>query len=409
MEEKIDKIKKICSIISAVLWAAFGVVFLYAAIDEGAGWGFLLSAGFFLLALGFYKGWFYTQSETTEKTSDNSEPSASEKSKEELLTGTFERLSGIESDYFAQSIKLGKEYYYYNKKDSSHPIAKLKVIQTVQASFVSSQIETALSLSYDDYILHNSDYACISDAEAGYNRLGEFFKDNHFPGVDVVPYPIEGSNGDVLYTRIFPNRLANTKYEAQKLSANELESSLEERMKEDVAYIPSIFKLGTVFYGRCKNEPITKYIIIQNLLLSDMTVTGEVVTKQIARVVHYDKLAEMLKKKEIDEYKSFFVDPKDIDLLFKSPEELKSYEDSKEELCSIIVSHWTLKKLLFHFDSDFQKGNLYGLLKSKLHEWKQTDEKYLQWQQMRQQNRLDNSYEMENPEPQDALDDESGE
>ena len=156
-------------------------------------------------------------------------------------------------------------------------------------------------------------------------------------------------------------------------------------------------------------EPITKYIIIQNLLLSDMTVTGEVVTKQIARAERYDDLAENVTKNVIGDYNSFFVDAKDIDLLFKTPEELKSYEDSKEELCSIIVSHWTLKKLLFHFDSDYQKGNLYDLLRSKLQEWEQTDEKYLKRRQKCQQNRLENSYEMENPEPQDTLDDESGE
>lgn len=349
----------------------------------------ICSIALIIAAIGVYN----EQSEPTEKTSDNSEPNTSEKSKEEIFTGIFEQLSGLKSDCFAQSIKLGKEYYYYNKKDSSHPIAKLKVIQTVQASFVSSQIETGLSLSLDDYMC---DYACISDVEAGYNLLGKHFKDNHFPDVDVIPYPIEYYKGDAYYFSIDRDCLANTKYEAQKLSVNELESSLEERMKEDVTYIPSIFKLGTVFYGRCKNEPITKYIIIQNLLLSDMTVTGEVVTKQIARAERYDDLAENVKKNVIGGYNSFFVDAKDIDLLFKTPEELKSYEDSKGELCSIITIGMCGYSLFSLYQDSLEGNSLYRLLESKL-------------RQLRQQNRCENSYEMGNPEPQEELDDESWE
>lgn len=330
----------------------------------------ICSIALIIAAIGVYN----EQSEPTEKTSDNSEPNTSEKSKEEIFTGIFEQLSGLKSDCFAQSIKLGKEYYYYNSRDKEERnIAKLKVIQTSIMSFQSFQIEEhfrSLGITFCSYPL-SYNYACTSDIDANYNNMGDFFENNRFPDLDVVPYPLQGDTCS--YGDIQIDKLCNTKYEAQKLSANELEASLEDRMKEDVTCIPTLFKCGTVFYGRCGNNPITKYVIAKNHLLSDMTVMGEVVTKQMAGVVPVDELIESLKK-GYRRISLFYVEPKDIDLLFKTAEELKSYEDNKREFCSIIIKE--VKSLSSFYSDSLKDKSLYWLLESRLYEYKETDAKY---------------------------------
>lgn len=367
-------------IIFGAICIALGVLFGLFFI-EGKGvipllWC-IISIVSFSLGRAFFKGWINNRQETAEKASDSLEQNLSQKpSEKDFETKSleyFERLSRCE-DVFVQYIKLGKEYYYYNSHDKEdRNVAKLKVIQTSIMSFQSFQIEEhfrSLGITFCSYPL-SYNYACTSDIDANYNNMGDFFENNRFPDLDVVPYPLQGDTCS--YGDIQIDKLCNTKYEAQKLSANELEASLEDRMKEDVTYIPTLFKCGTVFYGRCGNNPITKYVIAKNHLLSDMTVMGEVVTKQMAGVVPVDELIESLKK-GYGRISLFYVEPKDIDLLFKTAEELKLYEDNKREFCSIIIKE--VKSLSSFYSDSLKDKSLYWLLESRLYEYKETDAKY---------------------------------
>ena len=309
------------------------------------------------------------------------------KTSEDLLSEFLASVKDVE-DKFEQKFSLGEPYYYYNEnKNFPRNTAQISVVKAwcfsshsslsdifykANCDSVNGELIGDMLGFFNDRVSQQNAKACTF-ANSQSNRLFLYFDQRSFPGLDVVPYPVYkdsksekklGHWVDVEYGPIDVNFLCKTYSQATRMLAGE-KISWEDRMSGEGVEVPAMFKLGTIFYGRYRNndKTIRRYVIVESVMVSALSLSGDVMPEQWAIVLDCDTLSEL---EEI-----YCVNQKNIGLLFQTERELKWHEASKDELCSVVEKASSIDSEALSWED-----TLYCSLWHELENLKKSDAKY---------------------------------